>query len=118
MEPKIEVIFEENFAILVMDGRFIPGGTPEISDVIKQKFDELVKNNHLKVLVDLRNVDFFASNTIGALIYGYNVLEDHKGKIALWRPKSYIGDSLKLVRIDKIITITDDKDEALTALGL
>ena len=64
MEPKIDVIFEENYAIMVMDGRFIPGGNPEISEVIKQKFDELVKENHLKVLVDLRNVDFFASNTM------------------------------------------------------
>lgn len=118
MEPKIDVIFEENYVIFVMDGRFIPGGSPEISDVIKQKFDELVKDNHLKVLVDLRNVDFFASNTIGALIYGYNVLADHKGKLALWRPKSYIGDSLKLVKIDKIITITDNKEEGLAALGL
>jgi len=118
MEPKIEVIFEENYAIIILDGRFIPGGNPEISDVIKQKFDELVKNNHLKVIVDLRNVDFFASNTIGALIYGYNMLADKMGKIALWRPKSYIGDSLKLVKIDKIITITDNKDEAIAALGL
>ncbi len=118
MEPKIDLIFDENYTLMIMDGRFIPGGNPDISDIIKQKFDELVKDNHLKVLVDLRNVDFFASNTIGALIYGYNVLADKKGKIVLWRPKSYIGDSLKLVKIDKIITITDDKDEALIALGI
>ncbi|HRP01150.1 MAG TPA: STAS domain-containing protein [Candidatus Kapabacteria bacterium] len=118
MEPKIDIIFEENYTIMVLDGRFIPGGSPEISDVIKQKFDELIKDNHFKVLVDLRNVDFFASNTIGALVYGYNVLADHKGKIALWRPKSYIGDSLRLVKIDKIITLSDDKNTALAGLGL
>lgn len=49
---------------------------------------------------------------------GYNLLMDKGQKMVLWRPKKYLNDSLKLVRVDKLLSIVDDINEAMDILGL
>ncbi len=118
MDQKIDIIDYEGFAVLKLDGRFLPGGDPDISEVMKAKFLELINRGVVKIIVDLRNVDFFASNSIGALISGYNLVSNAGGKIALWRPKTYIWDSLKLVKVDKMISIFSNEEDALAEIGI
>jgi anti-anti-sigma factor len=109
--------FEEGYSILELNGRLVPGGEPEISDLLKIKIQELCDAGKIKVIVDLRNVDYMASNAIGALMTMYNTIMNSGGRLVLWRPKTYLHDSLKLVRVDKLLTITNNFDEAMAYLG-
>ncbi len=110
--------FESGYAIFEMSGRFIPGGEPDISDYIKASIRKLVSEGIKKIVVDLHHVDYFASNVIGALVDGKVFTESVDGGIVLYRPKPYLRESLKMVRIDVIIRIVDDLDEALDILDI
>ncbi|MFA7627107.1 MAG: STAS domain-containing protein [Candidatus Kapaibacterium sp.] len=108
----------DGYVILELNGRLVPGGEPEVSDLLKQKVLELCDAGDIKILVDLRNVDYMASNAIGALMTMYNTVMNHGGKLVLWRPKTYLHDSLKLVRVDKLLRITSSFDEAMEIFGI
>lgn len=106
------------YTIIELSGRLVPGGEPEISDLLKQTVTDICEGGVNKILVDLRNVDYMASNAIGAFMTMYNTVMNAGGRFALWRPKTYLHDSLKLVRVDKLLMITNDLDEAMAYLGI
>jgi len=118
MSDQIKIIEKTGYTIIELSGRFMPGGEPDVADVLRDKISEVAEKSGSGIVLDLRNVDFFASNTIGALMSGYNLLMDRGQKIVLWRPKKYLSDSLKLVRVDKLLSIVDDINEAMDILGL
>lgn len=109
---------DHGYTILELNGRLVPGGEPEISDLLKQTVQEICDKGINKVLIDLRGVDYMASNAIGALMTMYNTVMVAGGRLVLWRPKTYLHDSLKLVRVDKLLTITNNFDEAMDLLGI
>lgn len=106
------------YTVIELSGRLVPGGDPEISDLLKKSVQELCSEGSCKILLDLRNVDYMASNAIGALMTMYNTVMNTGGKLVLWRPKTYLHDSLKLVKVDKLLTITHNFDEAMELLGI
>ena len=109
---------DEGYVVMELIGRFVPGGDNDSSSEIKQGFIDLCEAGHKKMMIDLRNVDFFASSAIGALMAGYNTVATANAKMVLWRPKKYLADSLRLVRVDKLLTIADTLDAALKFLGV
>ncbi|MBX3044758.1 MAG: STAS domain-containing protein [Candidatus Kapabacteria bacterium] len=109
---------DDGYTVLELNGRLVPGTEPEISDVLKQTVDDLCGEGKIKILIDLRNVDYMASNAIGALMTMYNSVMNAGGRLVLWRPKTYLHDSLKLVRVDKLLTITNNFNEAMAYLGI
>jgi anti-anti-sigma factor len=118
MSEQIKIKEKTGYYIIELSGRFMPGGEPDVADVLRDKIGEVAEKSTGGIVLDLRNVDFFASNTIGALMSGYNLLMDKGQKMVLWRPKKYLNDSLKLVRVDKLLSIVDDINEAMDILGL
>ncbi len=118
MSEQIKIHDKTGYTIIELSGRFMPGGEPDIADLLRDKINEAADKSGNGIVIDLRNVDFFASNTIGALMTGYNRLMDKGQKMILWRPKKYLSDSLKLVRVDKLLSIVDDLNEAMYILGL
>jgi anti-anti-sigma factor len=109
---------DEGYVVIELTGRFVPSGENDTASEIKKTFSDLCASGHKKIMLDLRNVDFFASNAIGALMSGYNIVATANGKMVLWRPKKYLADSLRLVRVDKLLTIVDTLDAALKVLGI
>jgi anti-anti-sigma factor len=109
---------DEGYTKLELIGRLVPSGDPEISELLKSTVVDLCNEGNNKLLLDLRNVDYMASNAIGALMNMYNTVMNSNGKMVLWRPKTYLYDSLKLVRVDKLLTITNSFDEAMHLLGI
>jgi anti-sigma B factor antagonist len=109
---------DHGYTKLELIGRLVPGNEPEIAELVKSTVTELCKEGNIKILIDLRNVDYMASNAIGALMSIYNTVMNANGKIVLWRPKTYLYDSLKLVRVDKLLTITNSFEEAMTIFGI
>ena len=119
MREQLQIKYtDDGYTIVELSGRLVPGGEPEIADLLKQTVQELCDDGKNKILLDLRNVDYMASNAIGALMTMYNTVMNAGGKLVLWRPKTYLHDSLKLVRVDKLLTITSNFDEALNLLGI
>jgi anti-anti-sigma factor len=118
MSDQIKIHNHQTYSIIELNGRFLPGGDPDVSDLIRDHIREQGDLGVKGVVLDLRNVDFFASNAIGALMSGYNLLMDKSAKLILWRPKSYLRDSLRLVRVDKLLSIVDDLNEAMDMMGL
>lgn len=119
MSEQLKIITTNaGYTVIELSGRLVPGGEPEISDLLKQTAVDICEGGINKILVDLRNVDYMASNAIGALMSMYNTAMNAGGRFALWRPKTYLHDSLKLVRVDKLLTITNDLDEAMAYLGI
>lgn len=118
MEEQIKIHNKQSYSIIELNGRFMPGGDPDVADLLRDTIRIQSETGVKGIVLDLRNVDFFASNAIGALMSGYNMLMDKGAKLVLWRPKSYLRDSLRLVRVDKLLSIVDHIDEAMDIMGL
>ena len=119
MSDQVKIHYkDEGYVVIELIGRFVPGGDNDVSAEIKKTFVELCDAGNKKIMIDLRNVDFFASNAIGALMSGYNTVATANAKMVLWRPKKYLADSLRLVRVDKLLTIADTLEAALKFLGV
>jgi anti-anti-sigma factor len=119
MSDQVKIHYkDEGYVVIELIGRFVPSGDNDVASEIKQTFTEICDAGHTKIMLDLRNVDYFASNAIGALMSGYNSVSNVNGKLVLWRPKKYLADSLRLVRVDKLLTIADTLNDALKFLGI
>jgi len=117
MSAKINIIKFDNYAIIKLEGRLLQTGEESIDEKFRESFDNLISEGINKIILDFRDVDFIASNSIGVILYGYNKISDVDGKVVIWRPKTYIAQSFKLVKIDKIISIYENENDALKELG-
>lgn len=118
MSAKINITKLDNYAIIKLEGRLLPTGDESIDEKFRESFDNLINEGIKKIILDFRDVDFIASSSIGVILYGYNKLSDVNGKLVIWRPKNYIAQSLKLVKIDKIVSIFENENDALKELGI
>jgi anti-anti-sigma factor len=64
-------------------------------------------------IVDLSGVEFLASLGIGTLVETAKALQMRGARMVLMNPPPLIAETLKTSKIDKIIPIVKDTDEAL-----
>jgi len=109
---------DEGFVLIKLKGRFLGGGENDPVDELLGIFKKLSDENKVKVVVDMHDVDFFASSAIGALVSGHTTMNKKNGELVLYRPIQYIKDSLKMVKLDLVLTIEDNLQDAVKHFGI
>lgn len=57
MSEQIKIKEKSGYYIIELSGRFMPGGEPDVADVLRDKISEVAEKSAGGIVLDLRNVD-------------------------------------------------------------
>ena len=78
---------------------------------------ELIDDGAMKVLLDLKQVNFCNSHGFGAIINLYTRLAKRDGRFAILNPQKAIQEVLEITKMDSIIGVYNDEKEAIDSLS-
>ncbi len=81
--------------------------------LLRNSFKELSQDGKKFVLVNLKDVDYLASNTIGALLSGNSIFKKNNGKVVLYGASEYIMGIFNIVRLGEVLPICETLEDAL-----
>jgi anti-sigma B factor antagonist len=110
MGMKLSYREEAGVAILEPRGKIMGG--PDAA-LLHDRLHEFIKQDKLKVIIDLAGVDWMNSTGLGILISGRTTLRNNKGELRL----ANVTDKIQsLLTITKLITVFDAHDSVAEAL--
>jgi anti-anti-sigma factor len=103
----------DRIPILHLAGQFVvwtdPDGTSLRAPIVK-----LVSEGHSNVLVHLGQVPDIDAHGLGQLAWGFTMLRQSGGRLALVAPCLWVRRLLALTRLDTILTVYDSELDAIT----
>jgi anti-anti-sigma factor len=83
----------------------------------KEKIKELLeKKKFSKLVLDLEEMDYIDSSGLGFFIGTLKKLRDHGGDLKLINLNSYIKGIFRLIQLDYVVEVCENKEEALKKL--
>ena len=98
--------------LLSLKGKIMGG--PEATE-INDKINQLLDENKLKIIMDLKQVEWINSSGIGILINTNTVLRNNYGSLRLICLSDKIKNLLKITKLDTIFKIFDTYKDALAS---
>lgn len=80
------------------------------------QLDQLVENDVLDVVLDLGDVPYITSRGLGAIVHTYTVLSKRGGNLIIVTSCDDVLESFSMTKLDKILTIVPDRDQAADLL--
>jgi anti-anti-sigma factor len=102
----------DGIAILTVERR-IRGA---LEERLKDRIEELVRGGCLQIVVDLKEVPYFDSSDIGRIIRAHLSARRAGARVRLCSLSERIMEALKLTRLDTILEIYQDEQEAMAAI--
>jgi len=100
-------------AILDVEGAIRLG---ESEQALRDKVQELLDSGHRNIAINLAQVTFVDSSGIGAMVRSFTSVTRVGGKLLFFSPTKMIRQTLKMVRLDTVLSLYDDEAAALAAL--
>ncbi len=100
----------DDIVVLNLVGKIDIDSSPEL----KAKVAELIEENNKNIFIDFSGISFMNSSGLGALI---SIVKDVRAKdasLTIINPTTFIKSLFKLTQLDKIFTIYDSVEEALS----
>ena len=94
-----------------LSGRITLG---EASVVVRDVIKDLISKGNKKILLNLVEVNYIDSSGIGVLVSSFSTVHGQGGELKLVNPSKRICD---LLRITKLYSLFDVKDDEATAVG-
>lgn len=119
MQPlQIKVEDKKDYVILYFTGtaQAVNKQSEEVT-IIRNIFKDLAQQNKTKVVIDMKEVDYMASNTIGALLSGNAILKKIGGKLAIYNTSDYIMKIFNIVKLEQVLPICDSFEEAVETVN-
>ncbi len=73
----------------------------------------LIDHGYLHLVVDLSETESVSSTGLGLILYYQTMLKKKRGSMVLVRPRGAPAGTLKLLKLDKVLSICDSLEEAL-----
>ncbi|MCF8297348.1 MAG: STAS domain-containing protein [Saprospiraceae bacterium] len=96
-------------SILELNGRLDTTNYNEI----EKKFDELIRNNEVKLLVDCTNLSYISSSGLRVLLKSLKAINAAKGKFILCALQENINEVFEISGFSSIFEICADQSEAM-----
>ena len=80
------------------------------------KLTELIKQNHMSILLNFQAVTYIDSSGLASLIGAFQQLRPHGGQLRLAQLSKPVQSVFTVARLDKVFTIHPTEVEALQAL--
>ena len=82
---------------------------------LRARLEELVRQGHLQILVDLRHVPHMDSTEVGRLIRSHISVRQAGGRVRLCNLSERVMTLMKLTRLDTVLDLYATEEEALAA---
>jgi anti-sigma B factor antagonist len=105
---------QDGAVILSLNGKIMGG--PEATE-INEKFNQLIDEKKLKVVIDLMQVEWMNSSGLGILIGAATLLKNNNGQLRLINVSERIQNLLKITKLSGIFEIYDSLEGALTSFS-
>ena len=105
-------LLDTNVMLVKLEGRL----DAKSSTDVRATLQELLDNNHLKIIVDLDNVPFIDSSGLAALVSGLRLARAKGGIIALSGAQSQAQIVFRLTMLDRVFPIHPTYQEAEQSL--
>lgn len=103
---------DDDITHITLAGRLDTTGAEKID----KSFAEATTAQKRPAIVDLSEIEFLASRGIGLLFFNAKQLKRNGHKLVLLNPKRLVESVLKTSRVDKLMPIVHDLDEAIQIL--
>jgi anti-anti-sigma factor len=103
----------DDISHVVLEGRFDAAGVEELD----QRFTEATTGRGLPTVVDMSGITFMSSLGIGFLFANTKKLKKAGCKLVLLNPQGMVESVLKTSKMDKVMPLFYDLEEAIRAVG-
>jgi anti-sigma B factor antagonist len=107
------ILEQDDVVVLSLSGKIMGG--PEASE-INGKINQLIDDGKLKILIDLKEVEWMNSSGLGILIDAVTVLKNNNGALRLVNVSDRIKNLLKITKLDTVFDIRESIDDAKESL--
>jgi len=76
-----------------------------------------LRNKKINILFDLTDVEYVSSSFLRVIITTNRITREHDKEFAICNPNDFCKKVMELVRIDKVVNIYENTDEAITYLN-
>ena len=101
---------QDDIIIISLTGKIMGG--PEATE-INEEFNQLIDDKKLKVVIDLKEVEWMNSSGLGILIDAVTVLKNNNGALRLVNVSDRIVNLLKITKLDTVFDLRDSLEEAI-----
>ncbi len=108
---QLSIIENENITIVtVKESRLDASIAPEF----KKQMEEIINNDKDKIIMDITEISFMDSSSLGALV-GVLKTMGNNGKLIICGASGVVLELFKLTRMDRIFTLADNMADAKQA---
>lgn len=103
---------QDDIVIISLNGKIMGG--PEATE-INEKFNQLIDNKKLKIVIDLNNVEWMNSSGLGILIGAVSLFRNNNGQLRIINVSERIQNLLKITKLAGIFETSSSLEEAISS---
>jgi anti-sigma B factor antagonist len=101
-----------DIVVISLNGKIMGG--PEATE-INEKFNQLIDDNKLKIVIDLENVDWMNSSGLGIIIGAVSLFRKNNGQLRIINVSERIQNLLKITKLASIFESSNSLEEAISS---
>ena len=102
----------EQVTILDLSGPFKAG---EAAQAFRNSVGEVLSTGVTRLAINLAGVPFLDSYGIGSVVRAFLTLKERGGEFRLFGASKQVAETLKMVRLDKVLRVAEDETTALAS---
>jgi anti-sigma B factor antagonist len=103
---------QDDIIIISLTGKIMGG--PEATE-INEKFNQLIDEKKLKVVIDLNGVEWMNSSGLGILIGAVSLYKNNDGQLRIIHVSDRIQNLLKITKLAGIFETSNSLEEAISS---
>ena len=103
---------QDDIVVISLNGKIMGG--PEATE-INEKFNQLIDDNKLKMVIDLDNVEWMNSSGLGILIGAVSLFRKNNGQLRIINVSERIQNLLKITKLAGIFESSNSLEEAISS---
>jgi anti-sigma B factor antagonist len=103
---------QDDIIIISLTGKIMGG--PEATE-INEKFNQLIDEKKLKVVIDLNEVEWMNSSGLGILIGAVSLYKNNDGQLRIIHVSDRIQNLLKITKLAGIFETSNSLEEAISS---
>ena len=105
---------QDDIVVILLNGKIMGG--PEATE-INEKFNQLIDDNKLKMVIDLDNVEWMNSSGLGLLIGAVSLFRKNNGQLRIINVSERIQNLLKITKLAGIFKSSNSLEEAISSFN-
>ncbi len=109
----IQVSEKEGISIIQLSGKIMGG--PEAGEINNQ-INNLIDQGKIKIIVNMKDVEWVNSSGLGILIGAITTLKNNKGKLSLINVSERVDNLLRITKLQALFNIYPDLESAIASM--